>query len=222
MASSGTGTGVAAVLSFIIRCVSVSALLTIMPGPNTLVIARSALRNRLLAVLAALGTSAGALTWGIAAAVGLAVLLRRFGSVYEAVKLAGAGYLIVLGLVTIWRTIRHKPEGEAGAARSLVAPAGRLGAFQSGYLSDVLNPKTGIFYVAIVPQIIPGWMSPSAGTLLFSSLDALVTGLWFTFVAICVAQFSLRAVTGGVVRMAERITGAVLIGLGVRTLLESR
>lgn len=212
----------------IIRCVSVSALLTMIPGPNTLVVLRNAVRNRFLAVLAALGTSAGALTWGVVAAIGLAVFLRRFADLYQAVKLAGACYLIVLGAMTIWSTVRHRKgrsggEDQGNDAEGQVAatPPGRLRAFQAGYASDVLNPKTGIFYVAIVPQIIPARMPVSAGILLFSSLDAVITGAWFTFIAVCIAQLSLRLFRPRVIRMAERLTGVVLIGFGLRTMLES-
>jgi threonine/homoserine/homoserine lactone efflux protein len=215
---------VAVVLDLIIRCVSVSALLTIIPGPNTLVVLRSAVRDRSLAVLAALGTSAGALTWGVAAAVGLAVFLRRFAGLYEAVKLAGACYLILLGAATIWSTVSHRPIPGPRLRRRKTNrenEPGRLTAFQAGYASDVLNPKTGIFYVAIVPQIIPARIPASAGILLFSGLDAAVTAAWFTFIAVCVAQLSLRLLRPRVIRIAERITGVVLIGLGVRTVLES-
>ena len=237
------------VLDLIIRCVSVSALLTIIPGPNALVVLRNAVRNRFLAVLSALGTSAGALTWGVAAAAGLSVFLRRFADLYEAVKLAGACYLILLGLVTIWSTVGHRAlpgveiwrkvtrqkslirqENEnrrgnepavTGAGPVMVTPAGRLTAFQAGYASDVLNPKTGIFYVAIVPQIIPARISVPVGMLFFSCLDAVVTATWFTFVAICAAQFSLRLLRPRVIRIAERLTGAVLIGFGLSTILEN-
>ncbi|MFB9451725.1 LysE family translocator [Dactylosporangium vinaceum] len=209
----------------LLKFATVSALLTVIPGPNALLVARNALVARALALAAAAGTAAGALTWGIAASIGLATLLHRSSQLYEAVKLLGAAYLIYLGAAAIWSTVRHRRNGadeaaplapepvEDGAPPARRSPAA---AFRAGFVSDVLNPKTGVFYAAIVPQLLPDSFPVFTGTMLFATVDALVTLSWFAIVSLLVARLS-GLLTARVIRIAERCTGTVLIALGIRT-----
>lgn len=254
----------------IVKFFAVSALLTVIPGPNALLVARNALVARGRAIAVAVGTGAGALTWGLAASIGLTALLHESSRLYEAVKLLGAGYLMYLGLAAIWSTLRHRgrpqpqsspdppppeppsPDPSSAAAASpgsssagspspnavpaasadpssAASPAARtapvatrrstVAAFRAGFVSDVLNPKTGVFYAAIVPQLLPDSVPVFGGTLLFAGVDATVTTTWFTVISLLVARVS-TLYTPRVLRVAERVTGTVLIALGLRTALE--
>jgi threonine/homoserine/homoserine lactone efflux protein len=131
----------------------VSVALTLMPGPDMMFVLRNGGHGRGPAVGAALGAAVAALAWGVAAAFGVAAVLQRSALAFETVKLAGAAYLILLGIRVLWQARSAHgvipAEGESPAAPS------PLGAFGRGVGIDLLNPKTGLFYVAILPQVIP-------------------------------------------------------------------
>jgi threonine/homoserine/homoserine lactone efflux protein len=173
-------------------------------------------------VAAALGAAAAALAWGAAAAFGVAALLQHSARAFEIVRLAGAAYLIALGLWTLWisrsRTAAHPP----AAAEPVSLPGGRPAwrAFAQGAGIDLLNPKTGLFYVAVLPQVIPPGMPVLRSTLLFAGVDATVAGALMVGVAWLAAALLAWLRRPAVNRWLERITGACMVGLGVRTALE--
>jgi threonine/homoserine/homoserine lactone efflux protein len=206
----------------IVTFVLVSVALTLVPGPDMMFVVRSGLQGRRAAVAAALGAAAAALAWGAAAAFGVAALLQHSARAFEAVRLAGAAYLIALGLWTLWisrsRTAAHPP----AAAEPVSLPGGRPAwrAFAQGAGIDLLNPKTGLFYVAVLPQVIPPGMPVLRSTLLFAGIDAAVAGALMVGVACLAAALLGWLRRPAVNRWLERITGACMVGLGVRTALE--
>jgi threonine/homoserine/homoserine lactone efflux protein len=206
----------------IVTFVLVSVALTLVPGPDMMFVIRSGLQGRRAAVAAALGAAAAALAWGAAAAFGVAALLQHSARAFGIVRLAGAAYLIALGLWTLWisrsRTAAHPP----AAAEPVSLPGGRPAwrAFAQGAGIDLLNPKTGLFYVAVLPQVIPPGMPVLRSTLLFAGVDATVAGALMVGVAWLAAALLAWLRRPAVNRWLERITGACLVGLGVRTALE--
>jgi threonine/homoserine/homoserine lactone efflux protein len=206
----------------IVTFVLVSVALTLVPGPDMMFVIRSGLQGRRAAVAAALGAAAAALAWGAAAAFGVAALLQHSARAFEIVRLAGAAYLIALGLWTLWisrsRTAAHPP----AAAEPVSLPGGRPAwrAFAQGAGIDLLNPKTGLFYVAVLPQVIPPGMPVLRSTLLFAGVDATVAGALMVGVAWLAAALLAWLRRPAVNRWLERITGACMVGLGVRTALE--
>ncbi|MGW6916258.1 LysE family translocator [Kitasatospora sp. NPDC054939] len=148
-----------------------SVIAQVLPGPDTLLVVRSGLRGRRQAIAVGLGTAVAAFGWGLAAAVGVAALLQHSAAAFTAVKLAGAAYLIFLGVRTFWRTrqgqVSTTPTGTQGHDSAWRAA-------RTGLVAGLLNPKTGRFYVAVLPQIIPGNETVLASTLLFATVDALV------------------------------------------------
>jgi threonine/homoserine/homoserine lactone efflux protein len=206
----------------IVTFVLVSVALTLVPGPDMMFVIRSGLQGRRAAVAAALGAAAAALAWGAAAAFGVAALLQHSARAFEIVRLAGAAYLIALGLWTLWisrsRTAAHPP----AAAEPVSLPGGRPAwrAFAQGAGIDLLNPKTGLFYVAVLPQVIPPGMPVLRSTLLFAGVDATVASALMVGVAWLAAALLAWLRRPAVNRWLERITGACMVGLGVRTALE--
>jgi threonine/homoserine/homoserine lactone efflux protein len=205
--------------------VLVSVALTLVPGPDMMFVIRSGLRGRRPAVAAALGAAAAALARGAAAAFGVAALLQHSARAFEIVRLAGAAYLIALGLRALWVS-RPRAGHLAGSVAPAPVSAGRPAdqrawrAFAQGAGIDLLNPKTGLFYVAVLPQVIPPGMPVLRSTLLFAGVDAAVAGGLMVGVA-CLAVALLAWLRRPAVnRWLERITGACMIGLGVRTALE--
>src|SRR5215472_2029453 len=141
-----------------------AGLLTLIPGPDTLLTVRTAVASgRPQALAAAAGICAALLGWGAAAGLGLTAALAAAPTVYLALRWAGAGYLCYLGLHSIVRGARWPAE----AADTGTAPARRWPSFLRGVLTCASNPKVGIFYLALFPQFIgPGERLLAASLLL--------------------------------------------------------
>jgi threonine/homoserine/homoserine lactone efflux protein len=193
-----------------------SFLLWITPGPDTMyILARSIAQGMRAGVLSTLGIGCGILIHTALAAFGLSALLAASAGAFQVVKVTGAGYLIYLGIQVLRRPGKvATPEVEAAAS-------GRI--FRQGVLTNALNPKVAIFFLAFLPQFV----DPAAGLgpLPFLVLGGLfVTGgtLWCLLVAAGAARMT-RAIrrNAGVVARLERLSGCVYIGLGLN-LLRSR
>ncbi|MEU8581405.1 LysE family translocator [Streptomyces abikoensis] len=200
-----------------------SLLVAMAPGPDTLLVLRNCLRGgRRTGSATALGAAAGSLAWGIAAALGLAAALQRWDAAFTVVRLAGAAYLVFLGAQVLWAQRR------AGAAAVEVPDEGGQApgvgeALRQGLLSCLLNPKVGVFFVAVVPQFLPeGGEGGSAlgTTLLFGAVDAAVAGVWLLLVAAGATRLLGWLRRPRVHRNLERTTGGVLVALGVGTAVE--
>jgi threonine/homoserine/homoserine lactone efflux protein len=128
-----------------------AALIVLLPGPDTLVVIRSILRGgRRQGVLTALGNLVGLTVWVSCAVLGLAALLRASEIGYDTLRLVGACYLVFLG-VQAWRTRGAIEEEAATGGRSGVLGTG----FRAGVLTNLLNPKVGVFFVTFLPGFVP-------------------------------------------------------------------
>ncbi|WP_412542500.1 LysE family translocator [Longispora sp. K20-0274] len=191
----------------------VAGLLTLMPGLDTALVLRTAVaQGRAAAFATALGINAGALIWGAAAAVGVSALLAASQLAYTVLRFVGAGYLVWLGIGMLRRRA-------AGAEAAPPAPSVRR-AWVRGLTTNLLNPKIGAFYVAMLPQFIPAESSHLGMGLLLALVHDLEGMAWFT-VLICGAH----AVRGWLGRRAvrkalDRVTGAALIGFGAKLALQ--
>jgi threonine/homoserine/homoserine lactone efflux protein len=206
------------VAAMLVTFVLVSAVLTLIPGPDLMFVVRTSGHGRGPAVGAALGAAASALVWGAAAAFGVAALLERSAEAFEVVKLAGAAYLVFLGLRTLWQSRKTRgirpPAGDSPPVVSVRR------AFGLGAGIDLLNPKTGLFYIAVLPQVIPRGAPVLRSTLLFAGVDSLVAAALFTAVACAAATLLAWLRRPGLVRSLERATGLCMVGLGIRTAVE--
>lgn len=203
-----------ALLSFAV----VAALLTVIPGLDTAIVLRSAIsQGRGHAYATALGVNCGALLWGIAAAVGASAVLAASHTAYTALKVTGAAYMIWLGVSMLWAS-RKDPQlalAEPTRARSLRA------AWLRGFGTNILNPKVGIFYLAMIPQFMAVGVPPIAMGVLLAMVHNLIAAVWFTAMIVA-AQAAKRVVTGArFSRITDRITGTVLVVFGVRLVASS-
>lgn len=205
----------------------VALLLSAVPGPDTLLVLRTGLRGGTRhGIAAGLGCAAGSLIWGSAAAVGIATLLERSAAAYEAVKLAGAAYLIVLGAQALWSARRARgldaDLGRPGAEPPAASPRTRTaaGAFWYGLAGDLLNPKMGLFYVAVIPQVVPHSVPILRGTLVFAGVDTTVAAVYMAALA-AAAGWALRWLRQARVHRAmEGTTGLCMVGLGASIALD--
>ncbi len=187
--------------------------LLVVPGPAVLyIVAQSVHRGRAAGLVSMLGIQVGALVHVAAAAVGLSSLLVSSATAFEAVKYAGAAYLVVLG---IRRLLARDEPVEAGATPA-AKPRRRL--FVRGVVVSVLNPKTALFFFAFLPQFV----DPNAA---YAAVQMVILGL--VFVAIAAVSDSAYAIAAGsaggrfraawAARAQRYVAGSVFIGLGLAT-----
>lgn len=189
----------------------VAALLTITPGPDMAIVTRSALeRGWSAAVGTTLGINLGLLLWAVAAAVGVAALLAASAVAFGVIKLLGAAYLIYLG-VTALRARERAPETPATA-----------GAFRKGLLTNLLNPKIGVFYTTLLPQFVNRGHSVLAQSLALALAHDLMGLLWLPLYAGLVVRGGDVLRRPRVRKALDRVTGSVLVALGIRLAVEHR
>jgi threonine/homoserine/homoserine lactone efflux protein len=197
--------------------VGIVALLTITPGADMAMVARSVFAGgRREAFATTLGISAGCLVWAAASAIGIAAVLAASQTAYDALRLVGAAYLVWLGIQSLLAA-RHGVE-----APQAEPTARRRSPFRQGLLTNLLNPKIAVFYSTFLPQFI----EPGDSALLVSMLLAgvhIALGLaWLSLYAWLLAR-AVEAFRGSRVRRAlDALTGTVLVGLGLRLAAERR
>lgn len=196
-----------------------AALLTITPGLDTaLVLRTAAVEGTRSAMLAALGIAGGCLAWGLAAGVGLGALLAASQLAYEALRWLGAGYLLLLG-VRLIRAPRVALDLAPAADRASAAAPNWL---VRGFLTNLLNPKVGLFYVSFLPQFIPSGSSVLGWSIMLASIHNVLGLIWFA--ALISATRPLTAVLQrpAVIAWLDRITGAIFVAFAARLALASR
>jgi len=203
-----------------------ATLLILAPGPDFMLVMRNTVRGgRRAGWVTACGTLSGLTLWALAAALGLSALLRVSHVAYDMLRLCGAAYLIWLGVTSLGNA-RRRGTGRSGPAVDVAALAqapSRPGrAYLSGMLSNLLNPKISVFFMAFLPAFVPAGASVSQFSLVLGAWFIAETGLWLAVVA-WLADRGVRWLRRPTVqRWLERITGIVLIGFGLRLATESR
>jgi threonine/homoserine/homoserine lactone efflux protein len=205
-----------------------STLLILAPGPDSLLVLRNTLRHgRRAGWVTASGTISGLLAWAVAAAFGLSALLRVSDLGYNAVRLAGACYLLWLGVSSLW-PFRGRPAarataaGPAGPAGPAPGRAGWRRAYLNGLLSNLLNPKIGVFFIAFLPGFIPAGAPVPLFPLALGLWFIAETGAWLATLAWMAARGAGWLRRSTVQRWLERITGVALIGFGLRLATQAR
>ena len=198
-----------------------SVLVTVVPGADMALVTRQVfVGGPRLAQRTIMGNLSGICVHGAALAVGLSALLVASATAYTVVKLAGAAYLVWLGIQTI-RSAR-RPAITADAAPDVHGPVTPRKAFVQGLVSTVLNPKPALFFLTFVPQFIDRHGSVLGQTLFLTLVHVLVGLVWLTAYGHMVHR-AREVLTGNRLRgWLERSTGAVLIALGVRVAVERR
>ncbi|WP_435103253.1 LysE family translocator [Arhodomonas sp. AD133] len=192
----------------------VSLVLWLTPGPDTMyILSRSITQGCRAGLLSCLGIGAGILLHTALAAVGLSAVLAASAWAFTAVKVAGAGYLVYLGIRSIMT-----PAGATTAPGISAANGWRI--FREGFVTNTLNPKIAVFFLAFLPQFVDA--EAVVGPVPFVFLGVVfVTGgtLWCALVAVAAARLTgvLRA-RARVLRWMERIAGSVYVGLGLNLL----
>ena len=190
-------------------------LLAILPGPDSFLVLRYSIGGLKPGIAAAMGVAIGGLFWAVLVAVGLAAIVEQSATAYRVVKILGGLYLLYLGVKAIRARRKKKVAGEP----LMPVAASAWSAFGAGVLSCALNPKVGLFYLAVVPQFLTVVTFTGAMTLGLVEVvvAALVMGVFSVLASRAVALLRRPAVTDWI----DRISAGILVALGVGTVASS-
>jgi threonine/homoserine/homoserine lactone efflux protein len=195
-----------------------AGLLTITPGLDTaLVLRTTAVEGQKNGIQAAVGILLGCLTWGVVASVGLGALLAASRFAYDVLRVAGALYMIWLGGRMVVAAIR----GGAVAAQITGERPARSWVWR-GYLSNLLNPKIGVFYVTFLPLFVPTGVNVTAFSMLLAVIHAAEGLLWFWLLTTLLTPLANWIRRRSVARALDGVTGCVLVAAGAGLFLERR
>jgi threonine/homoserine/homoserine lactone efflux protein len=202
-------------LSLLLSFAGVCFLLAILPGPDSFLVLRYSIGGLKPGVAAAMGVAIGGLFWAVLVAVGLAAIVEQSATAYRVVKVLGGLYLLYLGVKAFRARRKNKVDGEP----LLPVAASAWSAFGAGVLSCALNPKVGLFYLAVVPQFLTVVTFPGAMTLGLVEVivAAVVMGVFSVLASRAVTLLRKPAVTDWL----DRISAGFLVALGIGTVASS-
>ncbi|MEU8153159.1 LysE family translocator [Micromonospora sp. NPDC048986] len=203
-----------AVLGFLLAVAPITAT----PGASlTLVISRVAAGGRRQGWWVILGTVTGLYVHATLAAVGLAALVLRSSQAFWVVKLVGAGYLVGLGLWMLWSASRRRTEAERRPTVSARRLPWRVDhPYLQGLLGNVLNPKAAAIYLTLAPQFLEPGRPVLMPMVLLATAHAALHTCWLAGWTVVSGAAARLLRTASVRRMLDRLTGVILVGLGVR------
>ena len=193
----------------LIAVITITLVAVISPGPDFAMVSRNSLMlSRRAGVLTALGIGLGVLVHVGYTMLGVGLLIRQSRWMFDAIKLLGAAYLIYLGV----RMLLARPRQAEGTAPAAVLSD--LAALRTGFLTNVLNPKTTIFIVSLFMQVVQP-QTPLAVQLGYGAFIALAHVVWFGVVALCFSAGTVRGRLLAVSHWIDRGFGGLLVGFGL-------
>ena len=192
-----------------------ATLIVLLPGPDTLVVIRGLLRGgRSRGLSTTIGVLCGLVIWVTAASLGLSAVLKASKVGYDVLRVVGALYLMWIGTNAL-RTRGTVPDENAARPRRELLGSG----FVAGLLTDLLNPKVGIFFVTFLPSFVPHGYDVGTTCLLFGAIFVVLTGLYFAALLALATRVTGWMTTPKIRKRLDTITGTVLVGLGLRLAL---
>ena len=200
---------------------ALAAILTLTPGADTLLVIRSVLGGDVRSgIVTTSGICSGLFFHAILSALGVSFILMASATLYGLLKVAGAIYLGWLGLMSLRSALQ--PKQEAQIADPVGYPRSLRRSFAEGVLSNVLNPKTAVFYLAFLPQFIQPQDSVLFKSLFLAGIHFSMAFLWLCLLSLLLDRFRKQLLSSTLHRWLEGVCGTLLIGLGVRLMLEKR
>ena len=197
-----------------------ATILTVTPGVDTAMVLRAAtVDGRRPAIAASIGIVLGCLVWGGAVSLGLGALLRASEMAYTVVKFAGAAYLIWLGVRLLLRPRTVIDAAAGGDAGDVGVDGNTSAAFWRGLLTNLLNPKIGVFYITFLPQFVPAGANVAGYSFFLAVLHVVLTLAWFAVLiaaTVPLGQFLRRPAA---VKALDRMTGGVFVMFGLKLAL---
>jgi threonine/homoserine/homoserine lactone efflux protein len=204
-------TSIQALIAFI----AVASILVVTPGLDVALVLRTAVAGGPRpAAFASMGIALGCLLWGAAVSVGLGALLAASELAFTIVKWVGAAYLFYLGLKLM---LRPRERFDATFKRSP-----RLNPMQSlrqGLLTNILNPKIGVFYVTFLPQFVPDGANVASFSFLLTAIHVVLGLVWFAVLIAATMPMSKLLRRPRVVQVMDRLTGGIFLLFGAKLVL---
>jgi threonine/homoserine/homoserine lactone efflux protein len=189
-------------------------LLNLTPGNDTMyILGRSMAHGVKAGIFSALGISTGSLVHTLAAATGLSLVLTKSPTTFHIIKFCGAAYLVYLGIRILFSAFRSSSHSNQEKIRPQYS---RI--YLSGILTNVLNPKVALFFLAFLPQFIdPNFSNPMLSFMVLG-ITFIATGTcWCLLLAVFAARFSaLFSNNGRQGQVLQKLSGALFVGLGVK------
>jgi len=202
-----------------------SALVIVTPGPDMTLVARNTIASgRSHGLLTAAGALCGVCVHVMAAALGLSAILASSAAAFTVVKFAGAAYLCWLGARTLLAT-RHGAAGDEPLptlAPPTLAQRDTASPVAQGFLSAVLNPKLAVFFLTFLPQFVDPGNMPEVSMLAHGAVFVLMGAVWLTAWVLSLDRLSAWIAHSAVRLWIERVSGLVLVALGLRLALSRR
>jgi threonine/homoserine/homoserine lactone efflux protein len=196
--------------------IGVAIAVAVIPGPDMALVTRNVIRHgRRAGVVTSIGICTGVLGWAIAAALGVSTILATSATAFTVLKLAGAAYLVYLGI----STLRARDEPAVDGASAASGLPWRT-AWLQGLLSALLNPKLGVFFLTLLPQFIAPGDPPAVRALQLALVFDLIGLGWLLLYSALLGAAGAALDRPGPRRFMRRLTGTILIGLGARVALE--
>jgi len=197
----------------LVTFVLTAAVLAVTPGPDSLLVLRAiVLRGRRAGLATVAGVLSGLAIWVVAAAVGLSALLRASELGYQVLKVVGATYLVLLGV----KALRSRGAAEGQHDQGLLGSG-----YRAGLVTNLLNPKIGVFFVSFLPGFVPVAAPVALTSLLLGGLFIAEGALYFAVLLLVADRLAALLHRPTVRQWLDRITGVVLIGFGVRLVVEN-
>ncbi len=201
---------------------AIGVAIVLTPGPATALVVRNSLRGGPRAALATTaGNSTGILGWALASVLGISALVAASEAAFVTLKAVGAVVLVWIG-VQSWRRARRAADDELIAAAAPRAPRTAANAYREGLVTSFANPKLAVFFLALFPQFVPDGAAVLPATLLMVVLIVGLDIVWFSILAFLVTRARRALVDQGMAAWLERVSGTILVALGLRLAVATR
>lgn len=201
---------------------AIAVVVVLTPGPATALVIRNSLRGGPRAALATTaGNSTGILGWALASVLGISALVAASEAAFLVLKTSGAAVLVWLG-IQAWRRARGAAAEDAPAEPLAARVRTGRTSYREGLLTSFANPKLAVFFLALFPQFVPDGAAVLPATLTMAGLIVVLDVIWFSVLSVLVTGARRSLLSARFAARLERVTGTVLIALGIRVAILSR
>jgi RhtB (resistance to homoserine/threonine) family protein len=195
-----------------------SVLLVILPGPDTGLATNNTIRyGRSGGIRTVLGITSGLFIHTAAAALGLSAIIVKSSFLFSVFKYVGALYLIYLGVMAIWSLRKNQIDRNTNTITNLNNSSS---CFRQGFLTNLLNPKVAVFFLTFLPQFVVPDRNILLQFLIMGGIYIILTLLWFMIYVYLINYISVWMKKPSTQHLIQGVTGAVLIGFGIKLALE--